>query len=136
MKYFILFLAASCVNEFGGQQSPSSLYGICKNFVAKNLHLLESLYDFPEIIGHELFLEALQSQSFHKNSKYLKIFCEAYNDLVLKHLCLRQSSILIEEHLEYFRCFHSLTKLDLSHCRLGDAHEYLNFIGQMKRWMF
>ncbi|XP_028412986.1 leucine-rich repeat-containing protein 42-like [Dendronephthya gigantea] len=124
---------ASCVRQLSeNRQSPRSLFQICKNFTTKNLHLLESLDDFPETIGHELFLEALQVESFHKNPAYLKIFCEAYKELVLKDLCLKEETILIDEFLPYFLCFNNLLKLDLSHCRLGNKHEYLNFIGRMK----
>ena len=124
---------ASCVKQLGSSlPSPHSLFQICKNFVAQNLHLLESLHDFPETIGHELFQEALQVNTFHKNSDYLKIFCEAYENLVLKDLCLREATTLINKYMNYFQCFNNLTMLDLSHCRLGNKHEYLTFIGKMK----
>ena len=126
---------ASCIKQLASKlQSPHSLFHICKNFVAQNLHLLESLHGFPETIGRELFQEALQVKTFHKNSDYLKIFCEAYENLVLEDLCLREAATLIDKYINYFQCFNNLTKLDLSHCRLGSKHEYLTFIGKMKRY--
>lgn len=114
------------------RESPCNLYQICKNFIAKNLHLVESLVDFPDVIGNDLFVEALQIQVFHKKPKYLNIFCVAYRSLVLKHLALRHSTVMINENLKFLQCFNSLTKLDLGHCRLGDSHEYLQWIGKMK----
>lgn len=116
------------------RESPCNLYQICKNFIAKNLHLVESLVDFPDVIGNDLFVEALQIQVFHKKPKYLNIFCVAYRSLVLKHLALRHSTVMINENLKFLQCFNSLTKLDLGHCRLGDSHEYLQWIGKMKRY--
>lgn len=129
---------ASCVRQLGqnlirDQQSPCALFQICKNFVAKNLHLLESLNDFPDSIGHEIFLEALQLKKLDGKSEMLKIFCDAYKELVLSELCLKESALLINEYLQHFQCFNSLAKLDLSHCRLGNKHEYLTFIGKMER---
>lgn len=91
------------------------------------------MQDFPETIGYELFLETLQVKTFHKSSDYLKIFCEAYKEKVLEDLCLREATLLIDEYMMFFQCFDNLAKLDLSHCKLGNKHEYLNFIGKMKR---
>ncbi|XP_046844313.1 leucine-rich repeat-containing protein 42-like isoform X2 [Xenia sp. Carnegie-2017] len=113
-------------------QISCSLFEICKSFVVKNLHLLESLEHFPEIIGFQLFLEAIREKSFHKDSNNLKIFCLAYKDLILKQLSLQESAVLINEYIHYFECFEHLHSLNLSHCRLGDSHQYLTFTGQIK----
>ena len=80
-----------------------------------------------------MFFEAWRVKAFQKNSDYLKIFCEAYKELVLKDLGLSQERTLINTYINYLQCFNNLTELNLSHCKLGSKHEYLTFMGKMKR---
>ena len=110
---------------------PRSLYLICLDFIAKNISMVESLLGFPAIVSEDLFREVYQEEGFRTSSKDLKLFCDAYDGLVLSKLSLDSEHLLINSHLEYIFLFGFLTELDVSHCRMGDDHELVPHIAHL-----
>lgn len=124
-----LSTGANCsVNTDNNTYSPQTLFYICLDYVAKNISMVESLDGFPDIVGEELFQKVHENDGFRSEPKNLKLFCEAYGILVLSKLSLSSAHILTSNYLEYLQLFVCLTELDVSHCRLGDAHELLSYI--------
>ncbi|XP_077581227.1 leucine-rich repeat-containing protein 42 [Stigmatopora nigra] len=106
--------------------SSKSLFDIALLFVAGNVHHVESLVGFPEQIGDRLFAAAEKNRVFLKpdvSPKALRLFSEAYGDMVLSSLCLRNRFPLLSERIADIKTFHRLKCLDLFGCRLGDNHE-------------
>ncbi|XP_057714283.1 leucine-rich repeat-containing protein 42 isoform X2 [Corythoichthys intestinalis] len=106
--------------------SSKSLFDIALLFVAGNVHHVDSLVGFPEQIGDRLFAAAEKNRVFLKpdvSPKALRLFSDAYGDMVLGSLCLRNRFPLLSERMADIKTFHSLKCLDLFGCRLGDNHE-------------
>lgn len=106
--------------------SARSLFDISLLFVADNTHRLDSLRGFPEQIGEKLFAAAEEKCVFsHPDTapRALQVFSDAYGDVVLKALCLRNRFPLLSERMCEIKTFHSLESLDLFGCRLGDNHD-------------
>lgn len=80
-------------NEEGSLRYTSkSLFDIALLFVADNIQHVDSLVDFPEQIGDRLFSAVEQNRIFSNpdvSSKAMQLFNDAYGDLVLRSLCLR-----------------------------------------------
>lgn len=80
-------------NEEGSlRYTTKSLFDITLLFVADNIHHVDSLVGFPEQIGDRLFVAAEENRVFLNldiSQKALKLFSDAYGDLVLGSLCLR-----------------------------------------------
>ena len=93
---------------------------------------MESLVGFPDIIGEQLFKHAYSS-GLDQSQQTLKLFCDAYGDLVLRSLSLAGQHLFANNYMEYLQCFIMLSELDLSYCRLGDEHELLTQVGEMTR---
>ncbi|XP_041849009.1 leucine-rich repeat-containing protein 42 isoform X2 [Melanotaenia boesemani] len=114
-------------NEEGSlRYTTKSLFDITLLFVADNIHHVDSLVGFPEQIGDKLFVAAEESRVFLNpdiSPKVLKLFNDAYGEMVLGSLCLRNRFPLLHERMEEIRTFHSLKSLDLYGCKLGDNHE-------------
>lgn len=69
-----------------------SLFDICLVYIADNVQHIESLVGFPEQMADRLFAAAEEKQKFsdpETGPRALQVFCEAYGDLVLRSLCLR-----------------------------------------------
>ena len=129
---FYLFAGASCsVNTDDNIYNPQSLLLICLDYVAKNIPMVESLEGFPDIVGEQLFKKVQENKGFSSNPKNLKLFCEAYGELVLSRLSLTSEHLLTSSYLECLQLFVYLTELDVSHCRLGDTHELLSYISHL-----
>ena len=137
------------------QYSPRSLFDISIQFIAENIHHVDSLLDFPEQIGVKLFAATEEKCVFSNQEtgpKALQVFNDAYGDMVLTSLCLRNRYYfrlnytcdycspvpvassdllytcpyrfpLLSERMCEIKTFHSLKSLDLFGCRLGDSHE-------------
>ncbi|CAL8320776.1 unnamed protein product [Arctogadus glacialis] len=108
------------------QYSPRSLFDISIQFIAENIHHVDSLLDFPEQIGVKLFAATEEKCVFSNQEtgpKALQVFNDAYGDMVLTSLCLRNRFPLLSERMCEIKTFHSLKSLDLFGCRLGDSHE-------------
>ncbi|KAJ0058836.1 hypothetical protein NL108_001085 [Boleophthalmus pectinirostris] len=114
-------------NEEGSLRYTSkSLFNIALLFVADNIQHVDSLVGFPEQIGDRLFAAVEENRIFSNpdiSSKAMQLFNDAYGDLVLRSLCLRNRFPLFHEKMNEIKTFHGLRTLDLFGCRLGDAHE-------------
>ncbi|KAM4728091.1 leucine-rich repeat-containing protein 42 isoform 2-T2 [Anableps anableps] len=114
-------------NEEGSlRYTTKSLFDITLLFVADNIQHVDSLVGFPDQIGDRLFVAAEENRVFLNpdiSQKALKLFSDAYGDLVLSSLCLRNRFPLLHERITEIKTFHSLKSLDLFGCRLGDDHE-------------
>ncbi|XP_067309149.1 leucine-rich repeat-containing protein 42 [Pseudorasbora parva] len=107
------------------------LFDISLQFIADHIEHVDSLVGFPEQMADKLFSAAEERHKFTEPRtapRALQVFCEAYGELVLKSLCLRNRYLLISERLEEIRQFQSLECLDLYGCRLGDNHEVFKYI--------
>lgn len=72
--------------------TAKSLFDVCLLYIADNVQHIDSLVGFPEQMADILFAAAEEKQKFSKSEtglRALQVFCEAYGDLVLKSLCLR-----------------------------------------------
>uniref|UniRef100_A0A8C2E2L1 Leucine rich repeat containing 42 n=1 Tax=Cyprinus carpio TaxID=7962 RepID=A0A8C2E2L1_CYPCA len=108
-----------------------SLFDISLQFIADHIEHVDSLVGFPEQMADKLFSAAEERHKFtepHTAPRALQVFCEAYGELVLRSLCLRNRNLLISERLEEIRQFQNLESLDLYGCRLGDNHEVFKYI--------
>ncbi|KAM9845110.1 leucine-rich repeat-containing protein 42 [Aulostomus maculatus] len=106
--------------------TTKSLFDITLSFVADNIHHVDSLVGFPEQIGDRLFAAAEENRVFLNTDislKALQLFSDAYGEMVLGALCLRNRFPLLHERMSEIKTFHSLRCLDLYGCRLGDDHE-------------
>ncbi|XP_042353954.1 leucine-rich repeat-containing protein 42 isoform X2 [Plectropomus leopardus] len=106
--------------------TTKSLFNITLLFVADNIHHVDSLVGFPEQIGDRLFAAAEENRVFLNadvSPKALQLFSDAYGEMVLGSLCLRNKFPLLHERMNEIKTFHSLKSLDLFGCRLGDDHE-------------
>lgn len=106
--------------------TTKSLFDITLLFVADNIHHVDSLVGFPEQIGDRLFAAAEENRVFLNadvSPKALQLFSDAYGEMVLGSLCLRNRFPLLHERMDEIKTFHSLKSLDLFGCRLGDDHE-------------
>ncbi|KAG7229052.1 hypothetical protein INR49_013171 [Caranx melampygus] len=106
--------------------TAKSLFDITLLFVADNIHHVDSLVGFPEQIGDRLFAAAEENRVFSNTDispKALQLFSDAYGQMVLGSLCLRNRFPLLHERMDEIKTFHSLKSLDLFGCRLGDDHE-------------
>ncbi|XP_056322681.1 leucine-rich repeat-containing protein 42 [Danio aesculapii] len=111
--------------------SVKSLFDISLQFIADHVEHVDSLVGFPEQMADKLFSSAEERGKFNElrtAPRALQLFCEAYGELVLKSLCLRNRYLLISERLEEIRQFQSLECLDLYGCKLGDNHELFKYI--------
>ncbi|XP_055956167.1 leucine-rich repeat-containing protein 42 [Patella vulgata] len=120
------------------KRSPRKLSTLCICYVAANLHLVESLLYFPDVVGVEIFNEALKLREFKGRDKEcllkLKLFCEAYENLMLISLSLPGSHLCLNNYFEHLSLFEHLEELDVSSNGLGDDHDVLHHISHLK-WL-
>lgn len=122
----------------GENKAPVSLYQRCIQYVAQNLHMVDSFYGFPDLVAAAIFQEAEKCKKFEITSaennslKNLQLFCEIYPDNVLSSLNLSTSYRALNYWLEHFLAFSGLHSLDVSDCFLGDEHEILSHIAHLK----
>lgn len=116
-----------------------SLQNICIKFVAKHIFMVESLINFPDIMGHEIF-RSVQSQHLLTNWKHkpvqtiFKLFLDSYQEFVLSELNLSAfPRPLLEDCLDLISQFRYLQKLDISDQQLGDSHQLWKYIGEMMK---
>lgn len=106
--------------------TPKSLFDITLLFVADNIHHVDSLVGFPEQVGDRLFAAVEENRIFWNpdvSLKAMQLFNDAYGELILRSLCLRNRFPLFHEKINEIKTFHGLKTLDLFGCRLGDDHE-------------
>ena len=135
----------SMMDKHNTLASPSEVKGIkklfhiCLNYVARNVHLVDSLVDFPEITGKLLFDEIVKIEIVdlavkdQNVTKTLSLFSHAYGELFMSSLNLQNNPLLINHFTNLLTAFRELTRLDLSHCHLGNGHEILSQIIELKR---
>lgn len=100
------------------------LLNLCIDFVAENVHLLDSLVGFPEIVGKSLFDAVDQHSKFARltieNFHSFCVFLQAYGSIVLSAINLENCDMFVTRTLiEYPSLFLTVNKLDLSGCKLG-----------------
>ncbi|KAL2097508.1 hypothetical protein ACEWY4_006715 [Coilia grayii] len=111
--------------------TAKSLLDLCLLYVAENVEHIESLVGFPEEMAARLFVVAEEKKKFsdqETGSRALKVFCDAYEDLVLRSLCLRNRFSVVFEKLEEIKTFQSLRCLDLHGCKFGDSQEIFEYL--------
>ncbi|XP_056019141.1 leucine-rich repeat-containing protein 42-like isoform X2 [Ostrea edulis] len=112
-----------------------SLYKLCIQYIATNLHMVESFRGFPELVAADIFKEADKLSKFdiltqpHRN---MKLFCEIYPNNVLSSLNISSCYVGLNYSVECFETFSGLHSLDVSSCFLGDHHEFLSHIAHLK----
>lgn len=122
----------------GENKALVSLYQQCIQYVAQNLHMVDSFYGFPDLVAADIFQEAEECKKFEITSaennslKNLQLFCEIYPDNVLSSLNLSTSYRALNYWLEHILAFSGLHSLDVSDCFLGDEHEILSHIAHLK----
>ena len=118
-------------------QQLNSLFQICVQFIAKHIHLVDSLVGFPDIVGFKIFQCAKTLKKFSNASKdslfALELFCDAYGDSVMSTMSLRSCHLGIADYLDHVCLFSDLSELDIGHCGLGDDHELLQHISNCHR---
>ncbi|ELT88318.1 hypothetical protein CAPTEDRAFT_185261 [Capitella teleta] len=105
---------------------PRPLRDICFRYVAENIHRLESLVDFPEIIGEELWKYTEQLASVEaptdKACAIVDLFACAYEENALSKLNVNGRHIGLENCMSCILRFNYLREINLSECKLGDEH--------------
>lgn len=77
--------------------TTKSLFDIALLFVADNIHHVDSLVGFPEQIGDRLFAAVEENRVFLNTAispKALQLFSDAYGQMVLGSLCLRNRYVM------------------------------------------
>ena len=116
--------------------APHSLMDICIKFIALHINFIDSLIGFPEIVGKKLFDKAVQEKQFLQFNPTsihgLKLFSDAYGSELLSCLNADSCYLSINELLSYSFVFVYLESLNLASCKLGDDHEVLQHMDQLK----
>ena len=127
---------AVATNDKRGIHHPPKLFSICVQYVSENLTLVESLVDFPDEIGKQIFETARAPPSVFVDAPHLvDLFCKAYGNLLLSKLSLRACHLVLGTHLEYFTIFVNITHLDLSECSLGTEHDVFDHFAKLRWWV-
>jgi len=111
------------------------LYDQCMDILCNYTHCFESLVDFPEDFGREIFEKALTklAEDSDKTKKSIEIFCDAYPNSFLTE-CKLSNMLMINN---YELCLPSIltptVKLDLSCCQLDDEHDLLGQLIHLTR---
>ncbi|XP_076347183.1 LOW QUALITY PROTEIN: leucine-rich repeat-containing protein 42-like [Tachypleus tridentatus] len=124
-----------------GVESKSSvptLFSYSLNFIAKNILNVESLIGFPDVIGEILFKLTAHLGAFTGQeviiTKLIQLFVDAYKEQVLSSLWLRKNLLMINEYCDpIIQLTHYVIDLDLTSCHLGDGHDLISHIRELKR---
>ena len=97
--------------------TEGSLFRMCLKYITMNYEKLDSLIGFPEMIGRQLFEFMVTDGLFSTlncESKYklLKIFSDAYKEILLNSLTLYDINLRYMDNL--LQCFGYLQELDLT----------------------
>jgi hypothetical protein len=116
---------------------PASLFELCCSFIAQNITSVDSLVNFPDTVGTVIFDSILADEILHlanddQCARILQTFDKAYEQQLMEELKVTDH-LALENHLSAVCCFHFLAKLDISGCHVGDKHDILQHIGQLKR---
>ena len=106
----------------------TSLYQQCMQLLSSFTHCFDSLVDFPEDFGREIFSLAVEKLAKDSESTRasLQVFTAAYPASFLPHCCLAASLPLINNYELCLTAMLSNTvQLELADCKLGDRHDLL-----------
>ena len=132
-KYIPVELTRAC----DGLHVPPRLLSLCTDFVAGHIHLVESLVDFPEIVGKSLFFETEKKQKFEDlecqdTMLILHLFSDAYGTAMLESLDLSDAWHVITPILNILgTVFLHITSLNLAGCQLGEDTDLLQQFSKM-----
>ncbi|VDH90527.1 heat shock protein beta-11 [Mytilus galloprovincialis] len=119
------------------QKTPKRLLSQCIHYVADNLCYVDSFYGLPDLIAEQIFRKAESLDKFDlddKNSFHaLSIFTTVYEDLIISSLNLCNQYLGVNFCQDRLNLLTSLREIDLTGCRLGDEHDFLNDLGQLQR---
>ena len=103
------------------------LYDQCMEVLSNYTHCFESLVDFPEDFGKEIFEKALIKLGVDSENtkKSLQIFCDAYPNSFLPECKLSNMLMINNYELCLPMILMSTVKLDLAGCQLDDEHDLL-----------
>ncbi|XP_067119175.1 leucine-rich repeat-containing protein 42-like [Centruroides vittatus] len=129
--------------ELPSSNTPSSLFIIVLSFISKNIQHVESLKGYPEYFGKILFQAAVLLKKFtityytspqSKSISYnLQLFMSAYKEQVLSSLSICNGLLTINEYLMPLMLLtRFVTELQLTGCHLGDNHDLIDHIKQLK----
>lgn len=112
-----------------------SLFDLCLNYVSTNVHNIDSLVGFPDMIAEKIFAAAvnrrvLSTFTDDNCASVIRVFDRAYRSSLLEELSVKSLAVL-DQHMESFSAFSHISKLDISGCTLGDNHDYLLHIGHL-----
>ena len=116
-------LELSVPSIFRNNAVPSLLL-ICTQFVAQHLDHVDSLLDFPSLIGKSIFTRAKILKQFASPNvasyRRLSLFLEAYGCECLSQLSITGSPTFITQTLtEFPSLYSSVTHLELRSCQIG-----------------
>lgn len=118
-------------------ENPTTLFQTCIEYIARNIHMVESLCGFPDIVAFKIFQFAKRLGKFSsvttQSLSAMGLFCEAYESDILSCLTLRNGHLGIADYYDHLCLFTHLVELDIGECGLGDDHELLQHIGQLNR---
>ena len=104
--------------------------------MASNTEWIESLEDFPEDIGAQIWREALRLDMLDipglKSCQTVFTFVEAYPNLMMSEILVNNLILVNDYQEELMMLLRKTKRLDLSHCGLDDQHELLGQICQME----
>ncbi|XP_063410608.1 leucine-rich repeat-containing protein 42-like [Mytilus trossulus] len=119
------------------QRTPESLLSQCIHYVADNLCEVDSFYGLPDLIAEQIFRKAESLDKFDlddKNSFHaLSVFTTVYEDLIISSLNLSNQYLGVNFCQDRLNLLTSLREIDLTGCKLGDEHDFLNDLGQLQR---
>jgi len=103
------------------------LYDQCMELLSNYTHCFESLVDFPEDFGKEIFEKAVNKlvADSENTKKTVGIFCEAYPETFLSQCKLSNMLMINNYELCLPMILTSTIKLELTGCQLDDEHDLL-----------
>jgi len=109
------------------------LYDQCMELLSNYTHCFESLIDFPEDFGKEIFEKAVNKLIVDNEStkKTVQIYCEAYPESFLPQCKLTDMLMINNFELCLPMIITSTAKLDLTRCELDDDHDLLGHLVHM-----
>ena len=119
-----LLKSGEMLHPYNKEGKLLSLFLSCVKFVAKNLHLLESLQGFPGDIAKVIWQTAIEEKC-QISVDSLDIFCGAYPDEFMPRINICDIRLLDKFELDIGVLLRHSTEIDLSGCPLGDGHDLL-----------
>lgn len=116
--------------------TPEPLFKICLDYVGRNVDMIESLINFPEIVGEQILQNCVQCGYFSENTttsvNIINLFVGAYGQQFMQSFqCMNLQLVN-----EYCECLEILclpvTHLDFHGCRLGNNNDILRAVVDME----